>query len=89
MDKNEYREALAKLDLTQAAAGEMFGVGARTSRRWALGEAKVPPTVAMLLELMTEERLELELHIPASAERYAVRQVWTFQAKQDVHVAVE
>jgi len=86
MDKKEYREALAQLDLTQAAAGEFFGVGARTSRRWALGEAKVPPMVAMMLELMLSKKLKLELNIPVSAERNAVRQVWTFQAKQSVHV---
>jgi hypothetical protein len=89
MDKEQYRKALAKLDLSQAAAGEMFGVGARTSRRWALGQARVPPMVTMLLELMTRKRLKLELEIPASAERsQPERRVWTFQAKQAVH-AVE
>lgn len=86
MDKKEYREALAKLDLSQAAAGEMFGVGARTSRRWALGQARVPPMVAMLLELMMSKRIKLELKIPVSAERsQAERRVWTFQAKEAIH----
>jgi transcriptional regulator with XRE-family HTH domain len=86
MDHKKYRKALAQLDLTQAAAGEMFGVGARTSRRWASGDAKVPPTVAMLLELMISKRVKLELNIPVSAERpQAERRVWTFQAKQAVH----
>jgi len=86
MDHKQYRKALAKLDLTQAAAGEMFGVGARTSRRWVSGKAKVPPMVAMLLELMISKRIKLELNIPVSAERpQAERRVWTFQAKQAVH----
>jgi len=86
MDNKQYRKALAKLDLTQAAAGEMFGVGARTSRRWIQGRAKVPPMVAMMLELMISKRIKLELNIPASPERsQAERRVWTFQAKQAVH----
>lgn len=81
MDKNEYREALAKLDLSQAAAGEIFGVGARTSRRWALGQTRVPPSVGMLLKLMVSKRIKLELKIPVSAER----RVWTLQAKEAIH----
>ena len=86
MDKKAYRESLSQLDLSQAAAGELFGVGARTSRRWALGQARVPPMVAMLLELMVSKKLKLELNIPVSAERsQAERRVWTFQAKQAVH----
>ena len=86
MDHKQYRKALAKLDLTQAAAGEIFGVGTRTSGRWAQGTAKVPPMVAMLLELMISKRIKLELNIPVSAERpQAERRVWTFQAKQAVH----
>jgi hypothetical protein len=89
MDAKLYRKALTALDLSQAAAGKLFGVGPRTSRRWALGEAAVPPMVAMLLELMMSKRLELELDIPVSAERpKAERRVWTFQAKQAIH-AVE
>ena len=60
MDKNQYRKALEKLDLTQTAAGELFRVGARTSRRWALGEARVPWAVAMLLKLMVKRRLKPE-----------------------------
>ena len=86
MDNKQYRKALATLDLTQAAAGEMFGVGARTSRRWVQGRAKVPPMVAMLLELMISKRVQLELNIPVSPERsQAERRVWTFSAKEAVH----
>ena len=85
MNAKQYREALAQLDLTQAAAGEMFGVNARTSRRWALGGASVPPLVELLLNLMITKKLQLELNIPVSAERpQAERRVWTFQAKQAV-----
>jgi hypothetical protein len=85
MDAQQYRDALSELGLTQAAAGELFEVGERSSRRWALGEAKVPPMVAFFLELMLSKRIKLELNIPAGAERTPVRQVWTFSAKQSVH----
>jgi hypothetical protein len=81
MDHKQYRKALAKLDLTQAAAGEIFGVGARTSRRWIEGRAKVPPMVAMMLDLMISKKIKLEVLVPSQAKR----RVWTFQAKQAVH----
>lgn len=60
MDANQYRKALEKLELTQIAAGELFKVGARTSRRWALGEARIPSSVSMLLQLMVKRRLKVE-----------------------------
>ena len=87
MKPEQYRDALERLDLTQAAAGELFGVGDRTSRRWISGEAEVPPTVAMLLKLMLSKQLAVELDIPKSAKRpQAKRQIWTLKAKQKVHV---
>jgi len=83
MNAKQYRDALAKLDLSQAAAGEIFGVGARTSRRWALNEARIPPLVGMWLQLMLSKKLKVELKIPVSPERQqAERRVWRFQAKE-------
>jgi hypothetical protein len=58
MNAQEYRDALERLKLTQLDAGELFNVGARTSRRWALGQARVPTSVAMLLRLMLRKRVE-------------------------------
>ena len=58
MTANQYRRALARLELSQLAAGELFGVGSRTSRRWALDEARVPPPVAILLKLMLKKRIK-------------------------------
>jgi hypothetical protein len=58
MNAQEYRDALERLKLTQLDAGELFNVGARTSRRWALGQARVPTSVAMLLRLMVRKRVE-------------------------------
>lgn len=52
MTPAEYRDALAALSLSQVRAASLFGVDARTSRRWALGEATVPRMVALALRLM-------------------------------------
>lgn len=86
MTAKQYRDALAKLDLSQATAGEIFGVGARTSRRWALNEARIPPLVEMILKLMLAKKLKVEVTIPVSPERQqAERRIWSFQAKESVH----
>jgi hypothetical protein len=55
MNHNEYRDALAALDLTQGAAARFFQVDERTSRRWATGEIPVPHAVALLFRVMIEE----------------------------------
>jgi len=52
MTPTQYREAIARLGLSQVAAGAFLGVAPRTSRAWALGERPVPQAVAMLLRLM-------------------------------------
>jgi hypothetical protein len=57
MNAQEYRAALEALQITQLDAGELFNVGARTSRRWASGEARVPTSVAMLLRLMLRKQV--------------------------------
>ena len=60
MTAKQYRAALDKLGLSQLAAGRLFAVGARTSRRWALDEARVPVAVAMVLHLLVREVITLE-----------------------------
>ncbi len=50
MTANQYRAALARLDLTQVGAARLFGVNEATSRRWAAGG--VHGTVEILLRLM-------------------------------------
>lgn len=52
MDHITYREAIKRLGLSQGQAASLFGVDARTSRRWALGEKPVPHAVALCLLLM-------------------------------------
>ena len=59
MNHKQYRTALGKLGLSQARAGELFRVGDRTARRWALDEARVPYPVAILLHLLLNKRIKL------------------------------
>ncbi len=60
MTSAQYRDAIARLDLSQVAAGKFLGVNARTSRHWALGESRVPHAVAILLRLMVKLNLGAE-----------------------------
>lgn len=56
----QYRTAIEKLGLSQRGAAQFLEVDERTSRRWALGEAQVPESVAMLLRLMIRLKLNPE-----------------------------
>lgn len=56
----QYRAAIEKLGLSQQGAARFLCVGERTSRRWALGEARVPESVAMLLRLMIRLKIKPE-----------------------------
>lgn len=47
---NQYRAALDRLGLSQIGAAKLFGVGDRTSRRWA--EHGVTGTAEILLRLL-------------------------------------
>ena len=78
MTPEEYRKALDRLEMTQGVAGELFGVGIRTSRRWALGEAKVPVPVSMLLNLLLKKKLKLT--IPGSERMDMRARLWTLSA---------
>lgn len=78
MTAEEYRSALDKLEMTQGTAGALFGVGPRTSRRWALDEAKVPVPVSMILRLMLKKKLKLE--VPPSPFIESKGRVWTLSA---------
>ncbi len=52
MTADEYREALARLDLSQVAGARLLGVDDRTSRRWATGERDVPGPAARFLNYL-------------------------------------
>jgi hypothetical protein len=83
MTTEEYRAALEKLGINQQAAGRLFVVGARTSRRWALGEARIPMPVAILLRLMLKKKIKLEVPIwNEIAHEFDSAQVWTLSAER-------
>lgn len=50
MTANQFRAALARLELSQLGAARLFGVGERTARRWA--EVGVTGTAEILIRLM-------------------------------------
>lgn len=52
MTANQFRNTLDRLGLSQVGAARLFGADPRTTRRWALGERSIPPTVAILLRLL-------------------------------------
>lgn len=52
MTSTQYRSALKRLGLSQAASARFFGVSSVTARRWAR-EGQPPKTVELLIYLMT------------------------------------
>ena len=65
MSAGEYRTALEGVGLSQRGAARFFGIAERTSRTWALDEAPVHPTVALLLRYMVREGLSADDVKPA------------------------
>src|SRR6516162_8190507 len=57
MGKEEYRRALALLELTQMGSATFLGVASRTSQAYALGESAVPKGFALLLRIMVKNKL--------------------------------
>jgi hypothetical protein len=58
MTPKQYADAIARLGLSQNAAGRFLGVDERQSRRWIAGDARIPESAAKLLRLMI--RLDLK-----------------------------
>jgi hypothetical protein len=52
MTPKQFRDAIARLGLSQEAAGEFFGYSARQGQRWANNERPVPVAVAIAIRLM-------------------------------------
>lgn len=57
MTPKQYAEAIARLGLSQRAAGKFLHIGERQSRRWIAGEAKIDESAAILLRLMIKLKL--------------------------------
>lgn len=49
MEADEFRIALQSLGMTQEGFAVLVGATPRTGRKWALGEARVPGAVVLLL----------------------------------------
>lgn len=60
MTPAQYRDAIARLGMSQVRAGEFLIGNPRTSRRWASGDSPVPRSVALLLRLMIKMELTPE-----------------------------
>ena len=56
MTSGEYRDTIARLDLSQVAAARLLGVDERTSRRWAIGERPVPGPAVRFLQYLIATR---------------------------------
>jgi len=68
MRSSEYREILRRLGVTHVGAGCIFGINHRTSRKYALGERRVPRAVAIVLQLMLDLAIgEEEIRAVAAA----------------------
>ncbi len=59
MNSRQYLDAIAHLGLSQVAAGHLFGVNPRTSRRWAAGDQPIPKAVALALRLMVKHKVSV------------------------------
>ena len=57
MTGHEYKQAIARLDLTPVAAARFLGVDDTTSRRWITDRNPIPQPVAMLLEVMVKKNM--------------------------------
>ena len=60
MTANQFRAALARLELSQLGAARLLGADGRTARRWALGERSIPPAVAVLVRLLAAGKVTVK-----------------------------
>jgi hypothetical protein len=67
MTAAQYRDALARLNLTQAAAAQLLGIDDRTSRRWAQNGVNGGSEQILLRLLLTGRITPADIHY---ARRY-------------------
>lgn len=63
---NDFRDLLAAVGYTQAGLSRVIGANGRTVKKWALGEARIPGSVVLLLRLL-QARPELRSVIDGMA----------------------
>jgi DNA-binding transcriptional regulator YiaG len=56
MSRREYREIIAELGMSQAAAGRYLGISERTTHRYSSGDARVRTAEALLLRSLLAHR---------------------------------
>jgi hypothetical protein len=64
MTPGQYMIALNLLNLSQLAAARWLGISGRTSRRYASGDATIPPAHAMLLRAAVHHKWKLLVPAP-------------------------
>ena len=57
MTPDQFRTALEAAGLSYAAASRLFGHDERTVRKWAMGEAAMAPTAAILVRLLESGKI--------------------------------
>lgn len=83
MDRDEFRAAIKTLGFSQEGIAELLGASARTGQKWALGEARVPGCVDLLLRLLLErpELRDVVVSMARPAPRKRAPKVKTRSAK--------
>jgi DNA-binding transcriptional regulator YiaG len=56
----QFKAAIEALGLSQGRAARLCGFHARTAKRWAGGQRKVPEPVSILLRLMQAGKISIE-----------------------------
>ena len=64
MNDLEFRQALAALGLSRAAAGRFLGRGQRTIYRYAEEGGRIPPATALLLNMLVDAGIQPEVPAP-------------------------
>lgn len=59
MTNTQFKAAIAKLNLSQEAAGLAFGASKRQGQRWASGDVPVPWLVAKVIGLVLRGKISL------------------------------
>ena len=56
----QFRRLLTRLGTNQYRVAPLLGVARRTVRRWAAGDAAIPPTALIILRLLAAGKITIE-----------------------------
>jgi len=82
MKPQEYRAHVEQLGMTISSARHLFGMGERSTRRFAAGDATVPLAIELLLRIMVERKISPELAL-GLAGRKPPRQGFADRRRRD------